>query len=591
MNEKRKKLRLLNQLNHLVYALDNMPLWWVGLVMLAIILLPHLVLGQGSVFPIHDQLDESIMNYVLTARHFGERVYPEMMNGISAGGLQPAALLFLPLYRMFTPFIAFMVSYVICFGCGFAGMYLAVRELTESSILAVIAAGCFSMLPLYPIYGLSEVGIPLILYAFLCLLQNKKQAAAFLMIALFGLSSSLVTTGYAVLGFWLLAILIQIFRKKNVKLIGIGFLELLFLYILTNIRLFVDFFFGNDFVSHREEMVNSAMPFGSSVFDIFVNGHYHAYAANTLLLIPIIVLLIIDGVVYRKMDLKARRRYLTALWGMAALIAIALFYGFCRLEFVIEWKNSVSGFLHFFQIDRFYWLYPAGWYLELALVLSVGWTEGRKCAGRFPVLLLQILVISAIIYPTADVVLKNSFFYQNVNQYNNGSKVTGYISWESFYAEDVMQEIDQAIGRDKSTYKVAHLGINTTPALMHGFYTVDGYSNNYSLEYKHNFRKVIAAELDKHPESAVYFDTWGNRCYLFNSVTGSQWMLKKGNDIQYEGLEFDMEALAGLGCEYLLAGAEIRDAESMGLEYLGYYESETSYWGIWLYALKENNQT
>ena len=72
-----------------------------------------------------------------------------------------------------------------------------------------------------------------------------------------------------------------------------------------------------------------------------------------------------------------------------------------------------------------------------------------------------------------------------------------------------MQEIDDAIGRDKSTYRVAHLGISPAPALMHGFYTVDGYSNNYPLEYKHRFREVIAPEIEKNEEVRVYFDTWG----------------------------------------------------------------------------------
>lgn len=43
---------------------------------------------------------------------------------------------------------------------------------------------------------------------------------------------------------------------------------------------------------------------------------------------------------------------------------------------------------------------------------------------------------------------------------------------------------------------------------MHGFYTVDGYSNNYPLEYKHRFREVIAAELEKNEEVRVYFDLW-----------------------------------------------------------------------------------
>ena len=585
MKEKKKGADLLFKLNRFVYTLDSLPLWWVGIIMLAIILVPHFALGQGSVFPIHDQLDESLMNYVLTARHLGESSYPEMMNGVNAAGLQPAALLFLPLYCLFTPFVAFLLSYVICFVCAFTGMYLAVKELTESSILAVIAAGCFSMLPLYPIYGLSEVGIPLVLYAFFCLLRCKNRIVSFIVIALFGLSSSLVYTGYTVLGGWFLAIIIQIFRKKNIRLLGVGFLELLLIYIITNIGLFVDFFVGSAFVSHREEMVFDSSPFGLNFIDLLLNGHYHAYAAHTLLLPSIIVLLALCGILYRKLDVNARRRYLAALIGFGVLIAIALFYAFCKVEAVTAWKNRSNGFLRFFQMDRFYWLYPAGWYLELALILSVGWTEGRRAISKFPALLLQLPIILLLVAPTADEILNKSFFYLNVNQYNNGSDVTEYISWESFYAEDVMQEIDNTIGRDKSTYRVAHLGINTAPALMHGFYTVDGYSNNYSLEYKHKVRKVIAAELEKHFDAAIYFDTWGNRCYLFNSVTGSQWMLKKGNTVKYEGLEFDMNALAELGCEYLLSGAEIPDADAMGLEYLGYFESDTSYWGIWLYAL------
>lgn len=580
----------LGKLNCMIYRLDSIPLWWIGLIQLAVVLLPHLALGEGSVFPIHDQLDESMMNYVLTARHLGQSVFPEMMGGISSGGLSPAALLFVPLYRFLTPFAAFLCSYIFLFSCGFFGMYLVVRELTESSILAVLSGGCFCMLPLYPVYGLSQMGIPFLLYAFLCLYRKKHLTGAYVIIGLYGLTSSLVCTGYAVLGFWLLAILIQLFRRENIKQLSIGFLELLFLYVVTNAGLFAEVISGREgYVSHREEMVNSSTPFFRAVFDIFVNGQYHAYACHMRLILPIVLFLILYGIRYKKLREDARKRYRIAAWGMAVLLAVALFYGVCRLGPVVDWKNSVSGFLRYFQIDRFYWLYPAGWWLEFAMVFSVGWTEGRSRARNdvgcfWQGLLLQGVILAVAVYPAADEVLYHSYFYQNVNQYNNGSDITTYISWESFYAEDVMQEIDDAIGRDKSAYRVAHLGISPAPALMHGFYTVDGYSNNYSLEYKHAFRRVIAAELDKSQEAAVYFDTWGNRCYLFNSVTGTSWMLKKGNSVRYEGLQFDMKALAGLGCDYIFSGAEIADAESMGLDLMGYFESETSYWGIWLYS-------
>lgn len=56
--------------------------------------------------------------------------------------------------------VAFLTQYMISFVLAFLGMYLLVKESTESSILAVIAGACFCVLPLYPVYGLSEFGIP-----------------------------------------------------------------------------------------------------------------------------------------------------------------------------------------------------------------------------------------------------------------------------------------------------------------------------------------------------------------------------------------------------------------------------------------------
>ena len=586
-----KKMK--NFIDRMLYRLDCLPLWWIGIGMLAVVMLPHMTLGEGSIFTIHDQLDESLMNYVLTARHAGETQIPEMMGGINAGGLQPSAVLFLLLYMVMPPFYAFLTSYGIIFLCAFIGMYLVVKELTGSSILAVVSAGCFCMLPFYPVYGLSQMGIPLVLYAFLCLYKQRRKAVALFGVLLFGLTSHLVYTGYVVLGFWLLAILVLFADRRtgkgrltgSLRWVGSGFVELLCIYLVTNYSLFGEILLGRGgYVSHREEMVNGSMPFFKTVKTVFTEGAQHTDCYQGGLILPILVLLVAGGFFYRKLSEKAKKQYLTALGGLVLLGAVAVFYGVCKSGPVVQWKNSVSGFLHYFQMERFYWIYPAGWYLELAFAFSFWWTRGREAQGRG--LLLGCLVLGAVVLPTADTILHNSYFYRNVNQINNGSEITGYISWESYYAEDLMAQLEDAIGRDMNSYRVAHLGISPAPALMHGFYTVDGYSNNYSLEYKHAFRKVIAGELDKNQETAVYFDKWGNRCYLFNSLTGTYWMLEKGSDVQYEGLDFDMEALAGLGCEYLFSGGEIVDAARMGLECLGYYETEDSYWGIWLYALK-----
>lgn len=582
----------INRLCELLGWIDSRRLWWVGVALLAIVMVPHIRLGEGSVFTVHDQLDESMMNYVLTARHPGAQVILEMLGGVNASGLQPAAVLFLPLYRFLPAFQAFLFSYAFGFFCGFLGMYLAVKKLTDSGILAVILGGCFCMLPIYPIYGLSMTGLPLLLYAYLCLREGKRVKTALVLTLLFGLTSHLVCTGYGALGFWTLGILWDLLHRKKAGYSIAGFLVLLATYLVTNYRLFLEFLLGQgSYVSHREELVNGSMPLWETIWNVFLNSAQHAPSYHKWLILPIILGLLLFGCFYHRLCAEARKDYWRALAGMAALMGIAVFYGICKWAPVVEWKNSVSGFLRYFQAERIYWFYPAGWYLEFALVFGIcrkqlrapGQSQGpAAAAGR---ILLSCLLLTAVVMPHANTVLRNSFFYMNVSQYINGAGVTGYISWESFYAEDLMAQLEETIGRDIDSYRVAHLGISPSPSLMHGFYTVDGYSNNYPLEYKHKFRQVIAEELDKNIECAVYFDTWGSRCYLFNAQTGNYWLLKKGNGVRYEGLEFDMEALRDLGCEYLFSGGEILDAQRMGLTPMGYFETEDSYWGIWLYAL------
>ena len=44
-----------------IMRLDQFPLWWVGAALAVAVFIPFFILGEGSVFPIHDQLDETIM--------------------------------------------------------------------------------------------------------------------------------------------------------------------------------------------------------------------------------------------------------------------------------------------------------------------------------------------------------------------------------------------------------------------------------------------------------------------------------------------------------------------------------------------------
>ena len=575
-------------IGNFILWLDDHSLWWTGILFLGITFFPYLLLGEGSVFEIHDQLDETLLTYVLNARHLGDDTgfFPEILGGIHASGMQPSAILFIPLYRLLPTFAAFLVQYLIVCACGYFGMYACTRELTGSSILAVVTAACFALLPLQPVYGLSAWGVPLLLYAYLCLNQKKRLWQSLLLILLFGLTTHLVLIGYVVLSFWALNIVWRIFRKKlNPWSVG-GFALLTGTYVAVNHDLFLELLLGqSSYVSHREELVNNAYPFLETAWDVFLNSSQHAVSLHKYLILPIVLLLLIEGIRYGKLEQQEKIRFLTAVGIFMVLAGIALLFGICRSQWVVDLKNRMSGFLRYFQIERYYWLYPALWYLDLALVFSIWW----KRKGKGQILVMKLLVLLLLLLPTLNLIKPKSYFYQNVNQYNNGSGITGYVSWESYYAKDLMAKLEQAIGRDMSTYRVAHLGISPAPSLLHGFYTVDGYSNNYPLEYKHAFRQVIADELAKSEATRLYFDQWGSRCYLFNASSGTYWNMSKYENVKYEQLDLDMEALRDLSCEYLFSGGEILCAEELGLELMGYYETEKSYWGIWLYALAGKN--
>lgn len=578
------------KINQTIFRLDNAPLWGIFFLLFAVAFLFFPVLGEGSVFEYHDQLDEYMMNTVLTARHLGEglSVLPEMLGGINASGLQPAGVLFVPLFRVLPTFWAFVLQYAIVFAAGFFGMYLCVKEMTKSSILALMAAGCFCMLPLYPIYGLSEMGIPLVLYSFIKLWKGAKPWPYLLLLLFFALTSHLVYTGYVVLGLWAVGLIVSFLRKRKSRWLAAAFFLLLAVYILENYHLFAELFLGgSNYVSHREEMVTYAMPFLETVWNVFTSSAQHAPSLHQYLIIPIAVILLAGGCFLKNMDEEVRTQYYQALGGGLFLVGIALFYGICKWQPIVNMKNDLTGFLHYFQIERLYWLYPAGWYLEMALCFSLLWKlrirDKRMAFLNAP--FLKLAVIFVLLCPTLLLIAKRSVFYMNFSQYTKGSGITGYISWESYYAEDLMQELEDAIGKDITTYRIAHLGISPSPSLMHGFYTVDGYSNNYPLEYKHEFRQIIAKELEKDEPTRLYFDNWGNRCYLFNATTGSGWMSGKNSRIVYEKLEFDIDALKALGCEYLFSCGVIENAGELGLSCLGYYETESSYWGIWLYEL------
>lgn len=578
-------------INDKIRKLDNAPLWILGIPFLILLFVPYMAMGKGSVFEITDQLDETLFTYVVTAKHLfqGADLYPEMMGGIAPSGMLPAAVLFVPLYRVLPVFAAFVVQYFCVCATAFGGMYLLVKKATGSSGLAFVLGALFCMLPYQPVYGLNIVGAPLCIFCFWQLKEGKHIVWSLLGTAYFGLTTHLVLLGYVALtylGIWAVWLLIRHrgLQKKD-RWFYLGCVLLGLIYCAVNYEMFLQLIVGTGgFVSHREELVNNTENINvwENIRGVFLAGGQHASTGQYYMMLPMAVVTLVQGIRYRRLTERGKHMWkaLAGLWAAAALTA--LLCGFLTSETVMTWRNAQTGFFRYFQANRYYWACPTIWWLAFALSAALVWTEFPRVWEW-----VRLAVLFAVILPTALLVKNGSNLYDNVNQYHHGSAFTGKITWEEYYMEDVLALVDAHIGRDKSTYRVASLGRSPAPSLMYGFYTIDGYSNNYSLDYKHAFREIIEKELDKNGDTKTYFDTWGSRCYLFSAEYDRAHEIRKDEKSVYRDLELNTEKMRELGCEYILAAGEIVHPEKLGLILEGRFDTEESVYEVWLYRLGE----
>ena len=346
---------ILRRINEVIRKLDHAPLWIVGLFVVMVSFLPYILMGEGSVFSIHDQLDETICSYVLNARHMfdGTDILPEMMGGIPASGLQPSAVLFVPLYRIFSLFTAFLLQYFVVSVSAFGGMYGLLKKMTGSSGIALVVGVLFSLLPFKPVYGLSVAGVPLLCLCFWCLYEQRRVLLSVLGILFFGLTTHLVMIGYVVLTYLGIFAVYLIWRKhrqmKDVFPFLAGFVVLTAVYCVVNYEMFAQLILGaGDFVSHRVEFVNNTEGIDTwrNMINVFLYGDVEYAPSYHWYILPVlIVITLVQGIRYKRLSDAGKRMWkiVAVLWGL--VIGNAILYGLLNSAAVMEWQNRQAGLL------------------------------------------------------------------------------------------------------------------------------------------------------------------------------------------------------------------------------------------------------
>ena len=590
-----------------------------GLVLSCLFMIPYFLLGGGSIVTYHDQLDGELFSYLLTAKYLltDIRVYPEIMNGLPAAGAVPPAPLFVLLYAAFKPFTAFMISQWIIYLTAFLGMYLLLMRLTGREFISFSIAVIFMLMPFYPVYGLCIPGQPLLFFAVLALFDKERRSAVsssfprkagyyfsadsifyYLIIFFYGISSSLVLAGFACLlllgGSALIHTITALRLKKRGSLsLWFSLIVLLASYISVNSGLIRQVLFpGNTYISHKTEMVLSPQNFSDYFKEAFTTGISYAQSFHRVLFILMLfcLLLFFINAVVKKESLFSGSDKLPLLKALRVLLFIfltCLFYAFYHGHFITEIRNISGGILKTFNLDRVCWLLPTAWCILAGYLLSfIASLREHKTAARSCSLCLKYGIISATLGIWGITVLLHSPLRPNLSKLLKGGDYYA-LDWDRFFAEDIFSQIDSAIGKPKDSYHVISVGIYPAAAAYNGFYCLDGYSNNYPLEYKHTFRRIMEDELEKSDYIRDFFDNWGNRCYITTAEQANYYTFeKKWNSVIYD-LDLNTDVLKELDCRYVFSAAYLMNAEEKGLTLLreAPFETEGSWYHIYVYAV------
>ncbi|MHA1863019.1 MAG: DUF6044 family protein, partial [Candidatus Thorarchaeota archaeon] len=204
-----------------------------------------------------------------------------------------------------------------------------------------------------------------------------------------------------------------------------------------------------------------------------------------------------------KILIQEYAQHLKTLKVMIAILAICfmigIWYGIWFWSAWIPLKNEIE-ILRMFQFHRFYRLFPLLWYILFALALSV-----IKKGPSFRNIPINQLLVLALVFMQLSIVLPYNWAVISRNYGSQDQNLT----YREFYAEDVFTQIADDIGIPQEDYRIINIGIHPAVAQHSGFHTLDGYLNNYPLEYKLQFRNIIGYELAKDEGLTSYFDDWG----------------------------------------------------------------------------------
>ncbi|MDF2606929.1 MAG: putative rane protein [Bacillales bacterium] len=547
---------------------------WIAAFLLAVYVSPLFILGENAHLRIHDNLDSNVAWYKTlknSGQLFGsiDAVVPQVINGLprNAYGTEFSGIQWL--HYALPSMIAYALSQTITRVVAFIGMYVLLKThfivSKEHYLIRVWVALTFALTPFWPSGMLSTLGMPLALWAFLNIRSNSSTWREWIVLILLPFYSSFV------LGFFFFLVAMGlvwlrdiIFEKKFNWLFFSSILLMTCTYLLIEYRLVYSLVFP-DAPTSRNEFESSYLSIWRSIrltIKNYFRGHTHVETLHALVIVPIsfIALWTIRG----KQKKSIEKVYIQL---FIINVILSIWYAFWFFKGWGTLKDKIH-LLNTFNFARFHFLRPLIIYLIFAIGSYLIWKKGK---GWQKIIKISIGVQLVIM------------FIANEEIVNRG---LGYPSFKQFYATNQFEEIEQFIGKPKSSYRVVSIGLHPAIAQYNGFYTLDTYNNFYPLTYKHQFRKIIAPELKKNRVLRKYFDKWGGRCYIFVDELGKKPRVQKNSNKKIKNLDINTSVLKKMGGQYIFSAVPVLNAKSNNLTLLRVFEDKSSAWQVYLYEIK-----
>lgn len=562
----------------------------LGVLVVCLLQAPFVLRGEMSYVRIHDSI-EGCFAYqaaaVMPGAFDAEGRFTGMLGGLPPAALSPEPAIQSVYFQLLPPFWAYVAGDLVLRLVAFLGMYFLLRTIVkEFEVLAALTALSFSMLPFYSVQAMSVSGQPALALAILVLLSDSASGLArwlaLIGCLLFPYCSVLPLVGVflcAALGLvwagrWWYERRVNLWLSAGVALVAVG-------YVGANWGLISESCGRGQTRWHREEFIgerqrNLSLQIKEAA-KIALKTHYHASANAFPILWLGLALGLSAGFVKTLRETRGRAwcRVLTSLrapqqpiigFAVASATLSSVGYFICTDPLYGEVAGRFT-LLRAFNFSRSYFLLPPILYVGFHCALVNLFRCHRSSA----------LVATALVLAQLGVNIDS-------REWRERERPT-YGRYCDFVNRSVFARVRAIIGESGSQTPVGCVGFPPAMAMLNGFRTLGGYWSLYPLEYKHRFRRVIHAELEKKAELRKYFDEWGSRCYLFSAELGLRPPVTKTERLALQHLEVDTAALKELGARYVLSALPILNAKAIGLRERGVARTEDAAIEVYVYEL------